>query len=380
MKNALILLAGGLGKRLRTKDPKQFLKIGNSNFIEYFLSNLDNKIFDIIIIAVNKKHKEKYLKNIKSNFKEHNIVFSPSGNSRQLSTFNSLKLLYKYSPKNVLIHDSARPLATNELIKRILTNLKKNISCIPFISHNDLIKTKKSNIIKNNKIINIQTPQGFNFKKIYLAHKLTNIISAKDDSTIFENYFKNINLKMINGEISNIKITKKQELDFFKKFKNKEFKSGIGYDVHKINFSSRRKLKLCGVKISHPPLIGHSDADVGFHAVCDSILGALSMRDIGFLFKNNDKKWKNIDSSFFIKFCFKMLNEKGYKIVNLDINFICEKPNINKYSKLMINNLSSLLKISKNKISIKATTNEKIGFIGNGEGIAAESIVQIVNV
>ena len=377
MKNALILLAGGVGNRLRSKDPKQFLKVGNTNLIEYFLSNLDTKIFDIIIIATKKIHRKKYLKSIEKKFANHNIKFSVSGKTRQISSKNSLQILKKYKPKNVLIHDSARPLVTNFLIKRIIKELRKRSSCIPFVSTNDLIKTKKKINLKNNEIMNIQTPQGFNFKKIYEAHKFIKSIDARDDSSILED--KGIKLKMIKGEITNIKITKKEDLKYFNKLRIKEYRSGIGYDIHKIDLSSKKKLKLCGIKINHPPLIGHSDADVGFHAICDSILGSLSMHDIGYYFNNKDKKWKNANSKLFINFCSKKLIEKGYKIVNLDINFICETPNINKLSTLMKINLSNLLKISIKKISIKATTNEKIGLIGKGEAIAAESIIQIVN-
>ena len=126
-------------------------------------------------------------------------------------------------------------------------------------------------------------------------------------------------------------------------------------------------------------LIGHSDADVGIHAICDSIFGALSMKDIGFYFRNNDPKLKNTDSKRFLKFCKKKLIEENYYIVNLDINFICEKPNLIKYKSKMINNIAKILSIPANIISIKATTNEKIGFIGDNQGIASESIVQIAN-
>ena len=377
MKNALIILAGGVGKRVGTKDPKQFLKIGNTNLIEYFLSNLDNKIFDIIIIAIKNKDKKKYLKSIKKKFNKHNIKFATAGKTRQISSKNSLKSLKKYNPQNVLIHDSARPLVSNFLIKKITKELIKNASCIPFVYYNDLIKTKIKINLKNNKIMNIQTPQGFNFKKIYKAYKFSKKTNAKDDSSILED--NGNKLKMIKGEITNIKITRKEDFKYFDKLKKREYRSGIGYDIHKIDFSSKKKLKLCGISIDHPPLIGHSDADVGYHAICDSILGSLSLNDIGYYFKNKDKRWKNANSKIFINFCLKKLIEKNYKIVNLDINFICETPNINKLSILMKKNLSNLLKISSNKISIKATTNEKIGLIGRGEGIAAESIVQIVS-
>jgi len=376
MENALILLAGGIGKRFGGEIPKQFIKIGNTNIINYFLSNLDPLIFDIILITSKKNYQEKYLKTLKKEFKQHNIHFTESGDTRQLSSKKSLNYIKKYNPKNVLIHDSARPLASNKLINKIIKNLNVNICSIPYVLSNDLIKIKK-NTLNNSITKHIQTPQGFKFEKIYKAHKETNEVNSKDDSSILEKF--NYSLNMIKGEKTNIKITDKEDANFFINFKKKIYKSGIGYDIHKINFFSKNKLILCGVKILHPPLIGHSDADVGMHAICDSILGALSMRDIGYYFKNNDKRWKNINSKFFLLFCKMQLIEKNFKIINLDINFICETPNINKILIKMKKNISKILLIPVSIISIKATTNEKIGFIGRGEGIAAECITQIVN-
>ena len=199
----------------------------------------------------------------------------------------------------------------------------------------------------------------------------------KDDTSLVKDI--GIKTKFIKGEKTNFKITCPEDIYLFMSFKNKEYRNGIGYDIHKINHNSKKQLTLCGVKILHPPLIGHSDADVGYHAICDSIFGALSMRDIGYHFKNNEKKWKNVNSKIFMKFCYKQLKRKKFTIVNIDINFICEKPNISKYIKKMKMNISNLLNTNKNRISIKATTNEKIGFIGKGEGIAAESIILIQN-
>ncbi len=377
MKNALILLAGGVGKRLGYDVPKQFLKVGNTNIIEYFLLNLNTKIFNVIIIAIKEKENIEYLKSLKRKFNYHNIKFVNSGNTRQESSYNALKLLKKYNPKNVLIHDSARPLVTNQLIKKIIKSLISNSSSIPYVYNHDLVKIKKNIKIRNNEIMNIQTPQGFNFKKIYEAHKIHRNLNAKDDSLLFE---KNGNkIKMIKGEKVNIKITTKEDLIFFNNVRKKQYRSGIGFDIHKIDFSSKKKLILCGLKINHAPLIGHSDADVCYHSICDSILGSLSMKDIGYYFNNKNKKWKNANSKIFLKFCLRKLVEKNYKIINLDINFICESPNINHLSTEMKKKLSDVLKISKKDISIKATTNEKVGFIGRGEAIAVQSIVQISN-
>ena len=377
MKNALILLAGGTGKRLNSKIPKQFLKIGNSNIIEYFLYNLDPKIFDIIVIAIDEKYKKKYSNSLKSKFHNHNIKFSKSGKTRQISSKNSLIFLKKFKPKKVLIHDSARPLVSNKMIKKTLKLLDTNDAAIPFIESQDYMVSKNNNNLSNDRIFNIQTPQGFKFNKILKAHMLNKATNARDDSSILE---KNKNkIKMFQGERYNIKITKKNDLIFFKKIQSKIFRHGIGYDIHRINFDSNKKLILCGLKINHKPLVGHSDADVGYHAICDSILGSLSLKDIGFYFNNKNPKWKKANSRIFMEFCSKKLHEKNFKIVNLDINFICESPNINKISYLMKNNISKILKISTKIISIKATTNEKVGLIGSGKAIAAEAIVQIVN-
>ena len=259
-----------------------------------------------------------------------------------------------------------------------MKSLEKYQSCAPFITNNDFIKYKsRKNIFIHGKIMNIQTPQAFRFTSILKAHRFLKSNCEKDDTSLLEKI--GIKTKFIKGEKFNFKITYLDDLDLYKKLKQNEFRSGIGYDIHRINYNSKKRLILCGVKISHPPLIGHSDADVGYHAICDSILGALSLKDIGCYFNNNNKKWKNVDSKIFMQFCNKQLKIKKYNIVNLDINFICEKPNINKYAKQMKVNISTLLEIDINQISIKATTNEKIGFIGKGEGIAAESIIQIEN-
>ena len=152
MKNALILLAGGTGRRLdsaKNTVPKQFIKTGNYNFIEYFLRNLDEKIFNRIHIVVNKSMQKQYLSTLKKDFSKHQIKFVNAGKERQLSSKKGVYSLQKYCPKKVLIHDSARPLASNKLIKRLLKSLDKYHSCAPFIINNDFIKYKSKKIFLN---------------------------------------------------------------------------------------------------------------------------------------------------------------------------------------------------------------------------------------
>ena len=253
--------------------------------------------------------------------------------------------------------------------------LKKYKSVIPYVEYNDkqLLKNNK----KETEAINIQTPQGFNYNLILKAHKKFARNSFTDDSRLIQKL--NLKLNFIKGEKTNIKITYPEDLIFSNLRKKIITRSGIGYDIHQLDKKTKKGLKLCGVKIPYSKLIGHSDADVGLHAICDSIFGALSLQDIGHHFPNTEKKWKNTDSAKFIIYCKQKLFEKEFSIVNLDINIITEKPKISKYISIMKTRISNLLEINKNIISIKSTTNEKIGFIGNGEGIAAESIVQISN-
>ncbi len=371
-KNALVILAGGTGKRFNKKLPKQFNEINGINLIDFFLNRLDTNNFDIILIVIKKSY-HRFFEKIKRSFPNKQLIYVEAGKNRQVSSFNALKKLKQYNPNKVLIHDAARPFCSNKLTAKILKHLDKNISAIPYIVSPDRKVISKQDFNKNLKLI--QTPQGFDFKTIFKSHFKTKMLNAKDDSVLISKK----ELSFIKGEKLNVKITYPEDLNYFKLFLKPIYKSGIGYDIHRIDTNTKKGLKLCGVKINFNKLIGHSDADVGIHAICDSIFGALSMKDIGYYFSNKDTKWKNKNSEYFLKFARNKLKEKNFFIVNLDINFICEKPNINKYRKQMISKISSLLKISEKIISIKATTNEKIGFIGDGLGIAAESIVQITN-
>jgi 2-C-methyl-D-erythritol 4-phosphate cytidylyltransferase / 2-C-methyl-D-erythritol 2,4-cyclodiphosphate synthase len=372
IENALVILAGGDGSRFGKKLPKQFTQINGENLIHFFLKRIDVNNFDKIVIVCKISY-FKFLKKIEYNFPSVKFIFTQAGKDRQSSSYNALKILKSFNPINVLIHDAARPFCSNNLIKKILKNLKKNYSSIPYIENTDKKMILKKDFNHNIKLI--QTPQGFKFQTIFEAHKNTLIKKARDDSSLITE--KKINF--VKGEKFNLKITYADDLNYFKLFLKPIYKSGIGYDIHQIDTKSKKGLKLCGVKINYNKLIGHSDADVGIHAICDSIFGALSMKDIGYYFSNSNPKWKNKNSIYFLKFAKEQLKEKNFNIVNLDINFICEKPNINKYRKKMIKKLSSILQIPEKIISIKATSNEKIGFIGDGLGIAAESIVQISN-
>jgi len=376
-KNVFILLAAGIGKRFNNKSAKQFVKIENFNSIELIINKLIlNRKIDLILIVYNKKHKNELKKSL-NKYKTNKIKIVEGGKYRQESAYKALIKLKIIKPNNVIIHDACRPNIKNQEINKIINYLKKYDACAPIIKNVDLARIKRNNrmIECKSEIFLTQTPQGFNYKKILSAHNNYKFLNSKDDIELIND--NNHKIKFIDGYRDNIKITYKKDIDFFKTTKNKIIKYGIGYDIHEFDFLSKSKLKLCGVRINYFPLKSYSDGDVGYHAICDSIFGALGIGDIGKIFKNNNIKWKNANSKIFLKYAKNKINQYKAKIINIDVNFICEKPTILFYSKKMKLNISKILEINYSQINIKATTNEKIGFIGKGKGIAAESIVSL---
>jgi len=371
----LILLAAGEGKRLKSNIPKPYHTINNKTLLEYSVNSFESfKEIKKIVIVYNKKHK-RYLS--KLNLK--NLVKIVGGKSRQESTFIALKKIRKMGCKKVLIHDSVRPLPSKKLIKQIIYNLKKNHAVVPIVKISDATKRVKKNMIFKNiqrdSLRFSQTPQGFTFKKIYEIHRKNINESFDDDSALFTSHGEKV--LTIDGNKTNLKITDNEDLNIFKSLKRGKTYSGIGFDIHKL--VKKRKLYLGGIKIPfHLGLEGHSDSDSVLHAIIDSLLGASRLGDIGKLFSNKNKKYKNIRSTFLLKKVIKLIKSKNFSINNIDINIIAQKPNIKKYSKKMIQCIGRLCKISPNQINIKGKTTEKLGLIGKEKAIACEVITSVI--
>ena len=378
--NIAIILSGGTGSRFKSKVAKQFFKIDENTIIEMSVYKFinSNKFNKVIIVS----HKS-YIKKTKKLFhKNKTIVVIEGGTSRQSSVFNGLKIAKKFNAKYIFIHDAVRPFFSEELIDSILDKLSENDGVIPAINIYDSIReVKRSSYInvsrKNLKVI--QTPQGFRFSSIFNAHKIKKNLEYTDDSMILYESIKKI--EIIDGQNFNFKITTKNDLEFGKIFikgkkKMNNIRVGTGFDVHK--FKEGKYLILFGIKIPfNKSLDGHSDADVGFHAIVDSILGALCLGDIGNHFPPTNDKWRNKPSIYFMKFAEKLLLKNHYKINNLDITLICEEPRVSKYQTLFIGSISKALKIEKDIINVKGTTTEKLGFIGRKEGIACQVSVTL---
>ena len=371
----LILLAAGDSKRLKSSTPKPFNIVNNKTLLEHSINAFKN--FTEIkktIIVYNKKHK-KYLDKLKLN-KTLKIV---GGKTRQESTYKALQKIEGMGCKKVLIHDSARPFPSKELIKNIIHKLKKNHVVLPIIKINDATKRAEKNIIFKNiersSLRFAQTPQGFTFSKILEKHGDNINESFDDDSALFTNYGEKV--LTVNGSKTNLKITDKEDLDIFRSLKKGNTYNGIGFDVHRL--VKKRKLYLGGIKIPYNlGLKGHSDADPVLHALIDSLLGACRLGDIGKLFSDKNKKYKNIRSTILLKKVIELIKSKDFSINNIDINIIAQKPKIKKYSKKMIQYISKICEINPNQINIKGKTTEKLGLIGKGKAIACEIIASVI--
>ena len=364
MNNYFIILASGQSKRFNSNKPKQFSIYKNKPLFKHSLEKaIKSKLFKKIILVVNNK------KEIKEKFHK-NISVIKGGKERSDSSLKALKYIKKFKPRNVLIHDAARPNFSLKLLKNLIRSLKNNKAVIPAINSTDSIKYKVKNQLFNlnrNKTFLTQTPQAFKFLDLYnLSIKQNNKVT--DESTMFiEN---NCKVKFIKGECVNNKITFKEDI------KNKKTYYGIGFDVHSL--VEGKKLFLGGIKIPfHSGLKGHSDGDVIIHSIIDSILGAMRKNDIGTIFPDNQKKFKNIRSPRMLKPIINMLNKSNFHINNIDINLICEQPKVSKYRNIIIKSLSKLLEIDRGLINLKGKTAEKIGLIGKEKAIACEVICSI---
>ncbi len=378
--NIVIILACGQSKRLKSKSPKQYIE-----FFEDIILNHTIKIFlknneiDHILLVLNKKHKKFFNKIIQ----DKKISYTYGGDSRQKSVFYGLKYIKRFKPTNVLIHDANRPFTNTKLISEILKKLRKFKAVIPRIKIQDTIKKVENNKITHlnrDKIFALQTPQGFKFKELLKKHINANGENFTDDSSLFDDTGKIITY--IYGNNENIKITDKSDLKLAEKLyysKNKSNFIGLGIDFHRFN-NKKGKLILCGVKIPfHKTLIAHSDGDLGYHAISDGILGAISEGDIGIHFPDTSKKNKNLNSAKILKYTYELMKKKiNRDIKNIDLTFIGEEPKFSKYQKKMKVNISKLLNLDLNQINIKATTTEKMGPLGNKEGLGAFALVNII--
>ena len=378
MSFCFIILAGGKSHRFKSIIHKPYQKIAGKSLVEISI-NKAQKIKEIkkIILVYNKID----IKHIKSlSLKKVKLI--KGGTTRQESTFNALKYLYKKKGiSNVLIHDAARPNFSINLLKTIIKNMKKFKAVVPKIYIHDAVKQKIDSsfneyILSKNRdeLFLTQTPQAFNLREIYRLHKSGRDKYKDDDISLYMDLNK---VKFVEGEKTNFKVTDKMDFEILKNLYKSKIFVGIGFDIHRL--VPKRKLYLGGMIIkSNLGTLGHSDGDPVLHSITDSILGACKMGDIGQIFSDKNKKFKNIRSTILLKNIMKIIKSKGFFINNIDINIITQHPKISKYKKRMKLIISNLCEISVNRINIKGKTTEKLGIIGKEKAIACEVITSVI--
>ena len=377
MSFCLIILAGGNSHRFGSKIGKPYQKLGGKSLIEINVNKARQfKQIKKIVVVFNKKDSKKV-----RSLKLKDIKLINGGNSRRESTLNALKYLVKQRGINkVLIHDVARPNFSLKLFSSII-KMKTARAVVPKIKVQDAIKqiidsSKNEYIVskKRDSLFLTQTPQAFDLKEIYYLHKNNSKKYKDDDISLYMDLNK---VKFIEGEKNNFKITEKSDLENLKNIYRNKQSVGIGFDVHRL--VPKRKLYLAGLKIkSTLGTLGHSDGDPILHSVTDAILGACKMGDIGQMFSDKSRRFKNIRSTILLRKVVEQIKSKGYYINNIDINVITQTPKIKNYKNKMINNIADLCDISKNQINIKGKTTEKLGVIGKEKAIACEVITSVI--
>jgi 2-C-methyl-D-erythritol 4-phosphate cytidylyltransferase/2-C-methyl-D-erythritol 2,4-cyclodiphosphate synthase len=302
------------------------------------------------------------------------------GATRQASVRAGLEALADLAPDIILGHDAARPVIPEGTITALLHALRAHPGAIPAVPVADTLKRGTGGVIDGTVsrefLFRAQTPQAFEYALLRRLHRDAPA-GATDDAGILE--AAGYKVALVAGHEDNIKLTYPEDMSRLERIVSPmlEPRVGTGYDVHVL--VPDRKLILCGIEVPHERgLSGHSDADVGIHALCDAIYGALAEGDIGRHFPPTENQWKDADSARFLVHAAGRVSARGGRISNVDITLVCERPKITPHAPAMIARLASIMGIEESRVSVKATTSERLGFTGRMEGIAAQAVATVL--
>jgi len=357
--------------------PKQYLKIGRDSVIREAASTfLDHPRVNGVRVVIHPDDEDLYGDAI-SGLALMDPVYG--GAERQDSVRKGLKSLAGDPPDHVLIHDAARPYVSSELIDRVLDGLARADGTIPAIPVSDTLKKAADGFVTatvdRTGLWRAQTPQGFRYGELMEAHAKTAHLNLTDDAAVAE--AAGLTVAVVDGDAGNVKITSPEDLmpidhgaaDF-------EYRIGQGYDVHK--FGPGNSVILCGVEIPYErALEGHSDADVALHSITDAVLGACGAGDIGDHFPPTNPQWRGAASEVFLSRAVELACRSGGELMNVDVTIVCEAPKVGPHRNAMRVRVAEILGIDVGRVNVKATTTERLGFTGRGEGIAAYSIVSL---
>ena len=378
---ALILAAGCSERAGETGTPKQYRRLGGMPLLCHSLGCfLTHDGIDAIRVVL-KPSQHLLYEDALEHLQLRDKLLDPveGGETRQQSARAGLESIESLAPDVVLIHDAARPFVRHEDINACLEGLAYSKAVVPSIPLTDALKQYDNGVLRHVPRDSYRlalTPQGFDFATLLQAHRTLTEHSFPDDAALIEH--TGISVKSIEGRRSNFKITFAE--DFFRAevmFNSPtRSRTGFGYDVHR--FTSGTCVRLCGVDIPfEKSLAGHSDADVGLHALTDAILGAIAAGDIGSHFSSSDPRWQDSDSSVFLNHAVELAEKEGFYVHHVDITLICEAPNLAPYRGAMREAVADILDIDVSAVSVKATTTEGLGFLGRGEGIAAQAVASL---
>jgi 2-C-methyl-D-erythritol 4-phosphate cytidylyltransferase/2-C-methyl-D-erythritol 2,4-cyclodiphosphate synthase len=380
MPNAIaIIVAAGSGTRLGGEVPKQYLALGGRAVLRHSIETfLQHPAISGVRVVISAEHRALYDGAVAG------LAILPpvaGGASRQDSVRNGLESLADLRPDRVLIHDAARPFLTPDIVDRTLAALDDAPGAVVAVPVTDTLKRghdgRVAGTVDRSALWRAQTPQAFRYAEILAAHRQAKGAAMTDDAAVAE--AAGLPVKLVMGADDNFKITTSDDLQRAQRLLGAgapEFRTGTGYDVHR--FAAGDSVTICGVRIAHEQALeGHSDADVGLHALTDAILGTIGAGDLGSHFPPGDPQWRGADSARFLTHAAGLVAAKGGRIAHVDVTLICERPKIAPHRAAMIARIAAILGLDEGRVSVKATTTEGLGFTGRREGIAAQAVATI---
>ncbi|WP_224823724.1 bifunctional 2-C-methyl-D-erythritol 4-phosphate cytidylyltransferase/2-C-methyl-D-erythritol 2,4-cyclodiphosphate synthase [Cognatishimia sp. MH4019] len=376
MRTAALIVAAGRGTRAGGEIAKQWQPLAGRRVAEWTVDVFEThpRVDRIVIV-----HAAEDLTEVQG-FAARGHLCVPGGATRDASVRAGLEALAGDPPERVLIHDVARPCLTGAVIDRVLDALETTEGAAPALAVTDALWRGAEDAVTGTQdragLYRAQTPQGFRFDAILAAHA-AHPGGAADDVEVAR--AAGLRVAIVEGDEANLKITGPDDFARAERImrQNMDIRLGNGFDVHR--FGDGDHVILCGVRVPHGrSLQGHSDADVGMHAVTDAIYGALADGDIGQHFPPSDPQWKGAASEIFLRHAVELASSRGYRIANMDCTLICEHPKIGPHAADMKAEMARLMGLEPGQVSVKATTSERLGFTGRGEGIASIATVTLV--
>jgi 2-C-methyl-D-erythritol 4-phosphate cytidylyltransferase/2-C-methyl-D-erythritol 2,4-cyclodiphosphate synthase len=375
MRIAALLVAAGSGSRFGGPEPKQFTLLAGKPVIRWAAEALLPTV-DLLQVVGAAGPVAEALAGLDI------LPTVPGGTTRQESVRAGLEALAGHAPDVVLVHDAARPLIPEGTVGDLLAVLRDGfLGAIPAVPVADTLKRADGHAtlatVPRKNLFRAQTPQAFRFDTLLALHRAAEVFEATDDAWLLEQAGHSV--RLVPGHEENIKLTYPADAARLERSLAPPMtpRMGTGFDVHVLRLG--RPMILCGISVPFElGLDGHSDADVGIHALCDAIYGALAEGDIGRHFPPTEGEWKDADSARFLRHAAGRIAARGGFLANADVTLICERPKITPHAPAMRARLAELLGTDIGRISVKATTSERLGFTGRGEGIAAQAAVCVM--